>query len=329
MKYLICIISIMFISFQFAFCAKVVNANNKPKVDVLVNADSSLSEAKAYKMLYDNEVRSSDSILNTIYYALGGLGTAVLLVLASNWWFNEKKVRDVINDIDKKIVEVKIGILSDLTEKINVLTNEKSTRIDNMQQRLQEEVTASITSITLKHTEFTEKIRAEIKEDNSVLVKNYQKQLETFNDNYRQQLLSLTDSISTISSDMKEQLNERDTSLKGLISIEKQSIFTQLNLIKQKISRNSYYLWDSRGVQRNAFNAQLEELESMMESPTFMNKDFSFYLQCISDTVDKLKESFIYPFDKDLAIKLLTKLPAINQELAQQILTKLEDVKIS
>lgn len=186
----------------------------KSKQDsILLVSKSPLTEIDAYKMLYENQVKANDSVLKTIYYALGALGSAMLLVFASNWWFNDKKVRDVINEIDNKIKGVKNDAFLELAEKINSLSNEKTTEINQIQTKLQEEVTITITALTLRFTEFTEKIRAEIKEDNNHLVNNYHELLKNYSDNLTQQIsslkITLEERIKLISQEVEKNKKEQ------------------------------------------------------------------------------------------------------------------------
>lgn len=332
MKTSIYVLLLLFLPILFAF--KEQNALPKKLIQntsIQTNDSIIFNEGKAYKMLYDNQVKSNDSILKTIFYALGGLGGAVILVFASNWWFNDKKVRDIINEIDTKIDAktgvIKTDVINELTDNFNKFSVEKTAEISKIQNKLQEEVTNNITALTLKINEFTEKIRAEIKEDNNVLVSNYQKQLETFNENYKQQITSLNQVITSGSENLKEIMNGKIDTLNIVISNEKKSTFSELNEIRQNISRNEYYLWDTKGVHRNAFYAEMDEIEAMLNNTSKNYIDYKFYLNEIKSTLEKAE--YIYKFDKERAIELLNKLPEINRPIVQEILKRLEQIKLN
>lgn len=209
---------ILFFLFNISF-----GKNNEP-----IKSPKGLTETEAYKMLYDNQVKANDSILNTIYYALGGLGSAVLLVFASNWWFNDKKVMDIIADIDTKIKEVKKETILELTEKI----------------------------------------REEIKEDNKDLLNNYQKQLETFNENYRQQIATLNETIASQNTNINEIINSKELLLKELILSEQKIRDAETKAVFKKLHRVEYYMWEARGVSSNAFNALIHELSFKLQTKT-------------------------------------------------------------
>ena len=233
---------------------------NKAKLtqSIQPNDANVLSEAKAYRMLYDNQVKSNDAILKTIYYALGGLATAVFLVFASNWWFNEKKVDDIRRGIDAQIKDAKNTVLNEAEMRINALASEKSSQINELQIRLQGEITASISNMTARLNEFHEKIRAEIKDDNKTLLNNYQSQLNAFNENYRQQVESLSDSVKNQIESVKGNIGSAEKKLKDVI-------LSKTNELERQVARNEYYLWKQAEVMENAFTAQIHELELLVQ----------------------------------------------------------------
>jgi hypothetical protein len=299
----------------FAFKNQDSTDKAKQIINVQTTDTTGLSEAKAYRMLYDNQVKSNDAILKTIIYALSGLGGAALLVFASNWWFNDKKVKDIIKEIDTKIIEVKKDTLAILTEKNNVLSNEKTAEINKIQIKLQEEVNSAISNMALRFNEFNEKIRYEIKIDNKELVQQFQKQLETYNENYRQQIFALNETISAVGSNLKEQ-----------IETEKKNTSIELNSIKKTVYRNAYYLWDTKGVHRNSFAVQLSELELVLDDPSWTEKSLMLCIKQIRETIEKL--TFLYDMDKDNAKAIFRNMPEQYQPIATELMEKIEKINI-
>ena len=318
MKYLFILLFIFLIN--NVFC-KSDSTENSVIVQPIQSKDSTcFNEANAYKMLYENQVASNKSILSTIFYALGGLGGAVLLVFASNWWFNDKKVKDLIKEIDTKVLNVKKETYAELSEKINTLSNEKYEDIKQLQNKLQEEVNANIITITSKFKEFTEIIRTEIKQDNKELLNNYQKQLEAFNSNYIQQISSLNESVNLISVSLNEKLKDKEEMLKGLINSEANTRILETNSIKEKIHRTEFWVWDGRGVPGNALRAQMNELEYRLSN----KGDLTFYLNQILDTSKKLK--WFSKYDKENIKNLLEKVPEKYIEIIDEILLVIGNV---
>ena len=232
----------LFIAFLFLIVLAIGKQDSSKFIPVVpqLNDTSKLSEEEAYKMLYENQLKSNDAILKTIFYALAGLGTAMIFVFASNWWFNEKKVNEITKGINSQINDLKNEALNELREKINLLSIEKTAEINHSQTKLQEEVTDAITTLTLRFTEFNDKIRAEIKEDNKALSENYQKQLDSFNENYRQQLASLNETISSGYQNLKETIGTKEEFLRSLINVETQSRLNELNLMKEEIFQKCF-----------------------------------------------------------------------------------------
>ena len=313
----ITILTTVFLFFSiFCFC------QNRKTVTVLPLQKKELSEGEAYKMLYDNQVKANDSILKTIFYALGGLGTALILVFASNWWFNDKKVRDIVNEIDKKVKEHNQLVLAELNEKINTFSTEKTNEMHIMQTKLQDEVTNNIKSLTLKFTDFTENIRLEIKKDDKDLTKTFQKQLEVFNENYRIQIESIRENMNFVNENMNNLLNGKEETLKTLIETEKQITLTQFNSIKSELYRTKFYMWEARGVYTNAFRAQLDELEILIERKL---TSLEFYLDQMLETVEKIKS--LSKFDSNRAIEIMN-LISDREVLAKELIEKINNITI-
>lgn len=240
--------------------------------------DDGFSEAKAYKMLYENQVKSNDAVLKTIYYALGGLGTAILLVFASNWWFNDKKVKDVLNDSNVKILAIKKDTITELTEKINTLVNEKSDDLINTKNQLQEKVTLSLSNITDRFNDFTEKIRAEIKEENKSLVNNYQDLLKSYNDNLSQQ-------ISTL----KESYDDKILILTNLISSNEKTFDLRLDVISKEIKRDVLKHKADLAFIKGHFNSALKAYTDYAINEFKIGYDWSFKYN-LSDIINCLEK---------------------------------------
>jgi len=286
------------------------------------NDSPSLNEATAYRMLYDNQVKANDAILKTIFYALGGLATAVVLVFASNWWFNEKRVADIRNGINVQINEAKNTALNEVETRISSLAAEKTTQINELQNKLQEHISTSIADITLRANEFHEIIRAEIKEDNKTLLGNYQTQLESFNINYRQQISTLSENIKNQTDTIKDKINIIENNLKKEMS-------SATNSLKQQIARNEYYMWKYRGVWANALSAQIRELELILEESSdfpIYDRSYDFYLTGITETLKNISDMF--SSDKENIINTINKVPNEYNRFKLDLLKALETIEI-
>lgn len=292
-------------------------AVSKPDTNVL-------SEGKAYKMLYENEKSANERILSTIYYALSGLGVAILFVFGSNWWFNDKKVKDLRDSISAQITNADNETSKILTEKINSLSAEKTTEISKIQIKLQEEVTASITNLTSKFNDFTNQIRSEIKTDNNQLTQNFQQNLEAFTTTYNQQINSLQtlyeERISglkdTLSNTLKSETTERLKLEKRLDTTEKE--------ILCKLYRVDANGWGYAGVHRNSLMSYVNECQLRIE----LDQDVFLSLYNIEEQIKLTKE--IWQSDKDLIISTLNQIKNTKYNNTKEIiLERLNKLKIT
>jgi hypothetical protein len=204
----------------------------KLKTDTITDLKKSkeivLTESKAYKMLYENQVKANDAVLKTIFYALGGLGTAVLLVFGSNWWFNDKKVKEAMSEIDAKIAGVKKDALSEFTEKISTLTTENISEMNQTQIKLQEDVTSNITQLNLKFNEFIDKTRTEIKDDNRINLTTYQELLKIYNENTTQQVNSIKDSYEEKIKNITTKIEDNEKKYEAKLSSQSKNFKKEL-----------------------------------------------------------------------------------------------------
>lgn len=307
-------------SFLFVYCKQ--STHNTDSVLNSVKSNSGqISEEATYKMLYENQVRANESILNTIYYALSGLAAAVLLVFASNWWFNDKKVKDIINEIEDKSQSVKSGILIEVSEKMATLSNLKNEEINVIINKLREDVSESIANQTNNFNVLSDKIRDEIKLENKELLINYQKQLDAFSNTFGQQLSFLNEKINTSSNQLIDKINNKEELLKKIIDNEKESLLSELKITKGKILRNEAWMWEGRDVPVNALRAQLEELDFRLEQKL----DLNFYLDMILRTSKKL--TWLTSYDKEEIKKALNKLPSEYRTKIDDILLITDNVK--
>lgn len=285
-----------------------------------------LSEGHAYKMLYENQIKANDQISKAVFYALGGLGTAMLLVFASNWWFNEKKVKDAIADIDAKIKGIRNELFAEISERNNTMMIDKTAELNQFQIKLQEEITNEIKTNSLKINELSQTLRSEIKLDVQILSENYQKYLDSFNETYHSQLSIFNDSLRDRYDDLKELIKDKESSLKILVSTEEKKRIEDINDTKQLLSRVEFYMWKHSGVHRNSFAALLKEISIKL---TLGHENHFFLpLEQLLDTINLC--THILERDKIEAIDVLSKLPddeSLNI-LKSKILDKINTIKI-
>jgi hypothetical protein len=190
-----------------------------------------------YKMLYENQVKANDAVLKTIFYALGGLGSAMLFVFASNWWFNEKKVSEIKNGISSQI----------------------SNEINEIETKLNNEINTSITNLNSQFTDFTEKHRIETKEDNKNISENYQTQLKSFTENINIQNSTMKTSIDERFENIQKRIEINSDNTKNLIAKVKRENDIARKQLKLDVLNSEGSLWMIKGVYLNAYRRYLDE----------------------------------------------------------------------
>lgn len=208
-----------------------------------------------YKMLYDNQVKANDAVLKTIFYALGGLGTAMLFVFGSNWWFNEKKVTDI-----------KEGIKNQISGEIN-----------NLQIDLQKEITNSINQVNSLFNDFAEKHRTEAREDYKTLSENYQTQLKSFSDNINIQNSTIKTSTDERFELLQKTIEMNHNKMQTLFEETKKENETATKQLKLDVLHSEGSLWVVRGIYLNALRSYLHEGMLSIEIGWTFNLKYVFY----------------------------------------------------
>lgn len=217
-----------------------------------------------YKMLYDNQVKANDALLNTIFYALGGLGTAMLFVFGSNWWFNDKKVADI-----------KEGIKNQISGEIN-----------NLQIDLQKEITNSKNQVNSLFNDFAEKHRTEVREDYKTLSENYQTQLKNFSDNINIQNSTIKTSTDERFEILQKTIEMNHNKMQELFEEAKKENETATKQLKLDILHSEGSLWVVRGIYLNALRSYLQEGMLSIEIGWTFNLKYVFYY--LLDVASKL-----------------------------------------
>jgi len=310
------------------FAFKNQDSTNKAKQIIKVQSidTTGLSEAKAYKMLYEDQVKSNDSILKTIYYALGGLGTAVLLVFASNWWFNEKKVRDTAEGINAQITEAKNAALNEVREKTNTYTSEKNSEINSTLKKLQEDVTSNISNLMVKFTELSDKTRNENTEYNKTLTLSFEERIKNYSENFSMQIKTLekllvdrfeihNQKLETIDKTINQKFDKK-------IGILESKITNESNKIKREVFSTAAELADNKGAYPRAFRNYLE-VALTEEKLGWMISYLT--LDSILESLQKTK--YIYKDEEIDLLRLLKNLEG-NDEMKKKITDCLKTIKI-
>lgn len=308
------------------------------KKDLKTNIEkqkTELTEAEAYKMLYDNQVKANDSVLKTIFYALGALGTSILLVIGGNWWFNTRKVEDFAKGIELKISASKDAALSEIKEKIADLSAEKSSEINLMQIKLQDDVTTNINDITLKFTEFASKINDDFNKSNKLINALFEERIKSYSDN----LLMQINTISTLTNERSEVVNQKITDIKNdfenAIELFKTDFEKRENNIINKllatekslqasIYRNAGYMWESRKIIPNAlmYFAMEGLIHIELKNVGMITLSLDNILELLEKSKNEKITQYVYDKLKDFSSKLGTNEVEKGNKLRELLETK-------
>lgn len=310
--FFVVIFSILIASQSKAYSGKVSDISNRGIKEV--NLDKDYLSSKAYKMLYENQVKSNEAILQTIYWALGGLGAAILSVFGSNWWFNTKKVEDLTKGIESKLEEIKKNMWGEIELKFSSYLMEQSEKSNKEKLQSQTDISERIENFNLRLNDSFEKIRLEIKDDVKSLQVNYQSQLNNFSEN-----------INIQNELLRSKLDERMNSLNEKIEVIQRESKIELDnatkLLKVKIVQSEAALWVIKGVKINALRCYIEEgilsievgrlwnleyvfksigevIDEISEVLTLDVKSFNKFVSLIPDDYSKEKEEFVEKFNK-------------------------------
>jgi hypothetical protein len=239
------------------------------------------SLGSTYKLLYDNQVKSNDAILKTIFYALGGLGSAMLFVFASNWWFNEKKVERMKQDINNQI----------------------SSEIEKLSSDLKKDASKNIENLNARFSDFNEKTRLELREDNKILTDNYQNQLKAFSENINLQVSIIKTSIDEKIDYTQREVNDNKDKTKNSIDLLKQKINRENKRLKMNLLQTESSLWLIKEVPLNALRCSIEEGIISVEINYSWNLKYVFEdITEILEKIESVRASDIEAFEKFISI---------------------------
>jgi hypothetical protein len=231
-----------------------INANHVKAERFQQRTTEGSSEERYYKLLYQHQIDANDDILKTIFYALGGLGSAMLLVFASNWWFNEKKVKDITKDIERDIRLAREAALTEVSNRLSESQQELQSSFNELKQKTIEEFREQLASGSREMIRTNEQLRLEAREDARRIFGDFDNKFRAFSDSINIQNATISKSteerfeaIHKLLSSTEERLVSLTTS--ALIRSEKatKSLEIDLNEIKvkdykaSKVYRNALY----------------------------------------------------------------------------------------
>lgn len=114
------------------------------------------SEAKAYKLLYENSKENNQELLSTVQWTIGlSIGFLVAILggqIFFNWRINKKEIDYIKKDIEEKIGELKAELLKSLTDENRI----QETKITSMFDKTEKELLDKINAEFEKNNKFIE-----------------------------------------------------------------------------------------------------------------------------------------------------------------------------
>lgn len=275
------------------------------KKEILNDTIQRMTEADAYKLLYQNQMDANDDILKTIFYALGGLGTAVLLVFGSNWYFNHQKVKDAMNDIDSKVKQIKSDFQTETADKLSAIKSE-----------LLNEISQNQATILSNFNSRNDSFRTEIKNDIQTSLEGFQELIHSYNDNSNQQFIAI-----------KEIIEEKVNTLNKQIELSENRVdkkhSSEAKFIKRDILRQKADLSTLKGNKNVALKDHTDfAIYDLREFPTLFKYSSDGVIKSLSEV------AFLYD-DEKVSIEELLELAQENySEITKQITELYKDKEI-
>ncbi|MFT6902355.1 MAG: hypothetical protein ACJAXS_002565 [Colwellia sp.] len=263
-------------------------------------------------------------LIDFFKFSMGSIITILVIFLGgtifSNYRLSTKESENIKNTIALGLKENKLEFES--------ITHSK---FEGIQSKNQEEINLINEKFnTLASTQSTE-----IKTDNARLVNNFQKQLEEFNINYRQQISTLESNFSTQITQFEKSIEKSELSFKEAITtsnndttakIDKSvdSIDKKITSIKLDHKRTEGYMWEHRGVYVNSLNCFIDECVG------FAEKDSEGMVKLSIGNVDKIldKTSELLKTQKDSFIAKLNTIPKKYDKYIDPIITKINNIEV-
>lgn len=270
-------------------------------------------------------LKQNTEIAELLKWSIRSILLIIIVVLGSSVYFNfrlsSKEVENINKGIELQIEKHKIEVEATISEKLESLENKYK---DNT-KRINDDFTL-----------LTKEINSTIKTDNSKLVESFQNQLDEFNSNYRQQIVSIEKSFdSQIKSyektleQLKENVIDRIEKNSESIKSANNSFHKNIKWLEKHLSatiyRNAGYMWESKEVFVNSLRSYILECEIHIELKN--NPLIKLSLINIKDIIKKMdeinEENMINELDK-----LFSKLPSEYNIIIAEIRELISKIKV-
>ncbi len=281
LKYSLVIILLGF--FLVSFTTNDSTTNKK----IAVHEDKiDLSEAAAYKLLYENQKESNSKILNTIYWALSAIGTALFAVYGSTWWFNSKKVTDILDQNESRINNIEQNIRAEIKEDVAEIVDVELQIIRKKNDGIYEAAIDRMGEINTDFQNLKDKLNVEIKNDFSEI----RKEIKTESNNYQNLLNSHNNNLSNTIHLFKESVSKELSSIRKDLTVKIRTLQNNSTLLEYKLKRIDLKQTYELAMTNKQYKLALQELTRKLILEHRMNYEWAYeytlskIINCIVNT---------------------------------------------
>jgi len=332
--------------------------------DSLVNMDvkEPLMINKTVQLQNENlELKSQNTSLAELFkWSISSILLIIIALLGSSVYFNfrlsKKELENINKGLELDMRNLKIKLEKDISLKLELmentylknaeenrnafasLTKDINSSFGTFQNKVENNITQKMLSIEELTRNYIENSKADfsflvkelntnIKNDSSKLTDRFQKQLDEFNANYRQQITTIEKSLNSQFSGLEKRLDQTNESLLEKIKSTEEkgtsshsALINDLaytkKIIQADIERNAGYMWEARGVFSNSLRCFIRECEIYVE----LNRDamISISLSNIKGIASKLKS--IDKSDKNSIERLFENVPSNHDSKKAEIM---------
>lgn len=251
-------------------------------------------EIDTYKQMIENLKYSNDKILDTIYWAIGGVAVAIFTLLGANIFFNFRFNRKEIENIKQSF---------------NLQLKGAKNKYDKL---IQSEI-----------NNFVEKSNDRIREDFRSLSDNIQNQIKIISDNFSSQINTNEDKLEYKTKQLLERISQMEEKFESEIENVRTSIINTEENIKIELLGNKAKIWKLYDVKSNALTCLIEQALLKIKLGKFLEDS----LEGIIEILEKIKE--ISTWDSAKINELINKIPKEYSLLKEKIESIAKTIKIA
>jgi hypothetical protein len=239
-----------------------------------------MTDAQAYKLLYENNLQANEKILQTVYWSIGSIFFVLLALVGANWWTSHKGYKQDIENIAKETRAQMESIERQHSETIQ-------NRINDINQEIRDELVKHKDSLALIITPQIEGLRNHINDNIKALTDKMAKTDKNITEWVKKEMIKQQEQILNMKIDLLEK-EAKDAEKVPIVSLNYYLDALEIAIKIQNDYQIASLLKEVAGTLQ-----QVDELDDYV-SP-----------ERINNTIDKLAEK--YRTEKDVIRDLCRK----------------------